>query len=249
MIGRKGEANRSTRSASTGPLPFTLLEDSFDLTFKRSREPINPAPARSSPKISDNAPPACIRVAETIASQQCVREPINETSEQPSLKVSEKAQSPSMGAAESIASQQPQKELVCVSRQDEPRRFVVALPAEEDEIVAYVAVTRGSTCNQVLRLAQESAYPVIVPIRVDLASDGRITLTVLTFSETFAYDSRTRAWIGDGGSRLIGGSDLFDQRTGWTITVRVHNVEGSSVSISHNGKCKQGTLGGLSLKH
>jgi hypothetical protein len=154
-----------------------------------------------------------------------------------------------MGAAECITSQQPQKELVCASQHDGPRSFVVALPAEEDEVVAFVAVTRGRSCDQMLRLAQESAYPVIVPIKVDLASDRRITLTVLTFSETFAYDSRTEAWIGDGGSRLIGGSDLFDQRTGWTITVRVRNVEGSFVSISHNGKFKQGTLGGLCLKH
>lgn len=189
MIARKDQA-RASKSASTGPLAFTLPSDPFDFIFKRSREPVNQTQARPSPNISQNAP------------------------------------APSMPVAESIASQQLQQEVVCVSRQDEPRSFVLAFPPEKDEIVAFAAVT----------------------IRVDLASDGRIRLTVLTFSETFAYDSSTRAWSGDRGSHLIGGSDLFDQRTGWTITVWVCNAERSSVSISHGGQYKQGTINGLSLK-
>ena len=153
-----------------------------------------------------------------------------------------------MGAVETTASRQPENALVCVPLPQKPRRLLVALPAEGDEIVAYVAVTRGSACKQMLRRAQESGYPVILPIKVEPGPDRQITLTVLTFSETFTYDSRARAWIGDGGSCLIGGCDLFDQKSGWTMIVRFDNGEVRSASISHNGECKQGKLAGLPLE-
>jgi hypothetical protein len=254
MTGAKDEANRSTLSASAPPLSFTLLEDSFDFAFKDGRAPGDQAPVRPSPTISADTPSRSIPVTESVASHQRVRERMNQAPAQSVVRISDNGRSASTGSAstgavERTASQQPEKALVCASRPHATRRLVVALPAEDDEIVAYVAVTRGGACEQMLRRAQESAYPIVLPIKVDLTSDGKIALTVFTFSETFTYDSTASAWVGDGGSWLIGGSDLFDQRSGWTIIVRFHKGKVRSASISHNGEYKQGKLAGLPLGH
>jgi hypothetical protein len=248
MTEAKGEANRSTTPASARPLSFTLLEDTFDFAFEDGRAPGDQAPARPSPTISVDTRSQSIPAAESIALQRA-REPMNQAPPQAVVRVSDNDRPQGMGAVEGTASRQPQKALVCASRPHATRKLVVALPAEDDEIVAYVAVTRGSVCQQMLRRAQEAAYPIVLPIKVDLTSEGQITLTVLTFSETFTYDSTASAWIGDGGSWLIGGGDLFDQRSGWTIIVRFHKGKVRSASISHDGDYKQGKLAGLPLGH
>jgi hypothetical protein len=248
MIGAKGEASRSTTSTSTRSLPFSLLDDSSDFAFKRGREPSDQAPPRPSPTTSVQAPPRSSLIGDNTASGQRVREQMIEAPGQPAVRVSDNAQSPSRGAVETTTSPPPEKAVVSVPPKRRTRRFVV-LPAAEDETVAYVAVTRGSTCKQMLHRAKESGYPIILPMKVERAPDRHITLKVLTFSETFTYDSRAGSWIGKEGSTLVGGSDLFEQTSGWTMMVKFHNGEVRSASISHYGEYQQGTLAGLRLEH
>jgi hypothetical protein len=116
------------------------------------------------------------------------------------------------------------------------RAITLTLPPADSETIGFIAVKRGVTHAQLLRLTLEGCGDtVIVPVGVDPNSDGSVTLSVSDSTEHFSHDEDARGWVGDCGSFLTGDSDLFSEASGWCITISLEHGD-RSVAIWHNNQ-------------
>ena len=117
------------------------------------------------------------------------------------------------------------------------RGITVTLPPAESETIGFIAVKKGVTRSQLLRLALEGCGDeVIVPVEVDPNRDGSVMLTISDSTEKFTHDAGAGGWVGNGGSFLTGDPDLFSEADGWCITISLHENERPSVEICHDNQ-------------
>ncbi|HEX3486806.1 MAG TPA: hypothetical protein VHT51_17260, partial [Micropepsaceae bacterium] len=96
------------------------------------------------------------------------------------------------------------------------RNTAIVLPPADSDTIGFIAVKRGVTRSQLLRLALEGCGDtVIVPVAVEQCSNGSVTLTVSDSAENFVHDEDADGWVGNCGSFLTGDADLFADATGW----------------------------------
>ena len=114
--------------------------------------------------------------------------------------------------------------------------ITVTLPPAESETIGFIAVKRGVTHAQLLRLTLEGCGDtLIVPVGVDPNSDGSVTLSVSDATEHFSHDQDAGGWVGNCGTFLTGDSDLFSEASGWCITISLGRSN-RSVAIWHNNQ-------------
>ena len=117
------------------------------------------------------------------------------------------------------------------------RGITVTLPPAESETIGFIAVKRGVTRSQLLRLALEGCGDtVIVPVGVVPNGDGSVTLSVSDSTENFSHDEDAGGWVGNCGSFLTGDSDLFSESAGWCITISLEQNRNPSVEICHSNQ-------------
>jgi hypothetical protein len=82
------------------------------------------------------------------------------------------------------------------------------------------------------------ANAIVTPLEVDPNADGSVTLTLNGETEDFTYSAGAGGWVGEEGSFLIGGPDLFDDATGWSVILSLDENGNPSIEICHGGQCE-----------
>jgi len=126
------------------------------------------------------------------------------------------------------------------------RGNTITLPQADPDTIGFIAVKRGVTRSQLLRLALEGCGDsVMVPVGVEQRPDGSVTLTVSDSAENFVHDAGADGWVGNCGSFLTGDADLFAEATGWCITISLHQSRNPSVEICHSNQREAVKLDGF----
>ena len=125
----------------------------------------------------------------------------------------------------------------CSDDMQKSRGITVTLPPAQPDTIGFIAVKKGVTRSQLLRLALEGCGDeVIVPVEVDSNVDGSVMLTISDSTEKFTHDADAGGWVGNGGSFLTGDPDLFSEANGWCVTISLHENERPSVEICHHNQ-------------
>jgi len=133
----------------------------------------------------------------------------------------------------------------CTNTSDgKARRRIVTLPADDHETIALIAVKKGTSRHELLRLAREMGGEVIVPVSVDKNGDGTVLLNFFDSPENFSYDPVTGRWIGAEESSFKGAEDAFDDTTGWSIAIALSEDGPQTIEICHKGGSEQLTIAG-----
>jgi hypothetical protein len=120
------------------------------------------------------------------------------------------------------------------------RRRMVTLPPADHETIGLIAVKKGITRHEILRLAREAGgNEIIVPVEVEPKGDGSVMLSLLGALENFAYDPDAGRWVGTEGSLFNGGPDVFDDTTAWSVAITLDEIGPPLVQICHNGECEE----------
>ena len=127
--------------------------------------------------------------------------------------------------------------IVHLSESQRARRPTVTLPAGDGETIGFIAVKKGISRNELLRLARETGGEIVVPVDVARDTDGTVRLSIFGAPENFAYDRETGGWAGAEGSSFRGMENAFDDPTGWSVIIALSASGGTSIEICHNGDC------------
>lgn len=82
-----------------------------------------------------------------------------------------------------------------------------------------------------------SGQSVTDTFEITANGDGSVTAETFGAQETFSYDPSLGGWVGDGGSFLIGGPDLFDNTSGWSVTISIDEFGNVTVEICNADGC------------
>lgn len=127
--------------------------------------------------------------------------------------------------------------IVHLSESQRSRRQTVTLPAGDGETIGFIAVKKGTSRRELLRLARETGGEIVVPVDVARGNDGTVRLSILGAPENFAYDQEAGGWAGAEGSCFRGMENAFDDPTGWSVIIALSASGGTSIEICHNGDC------------
>lgn len=119
----------------------------------------------------------------------------------------------------------------------------VTLPPAESETIGYVALKKTVTPQQLSRLmSEECGNIVILPVGIDTNLECGVVISFLDSIEDFRHDALLGGWVGNGGSFLAGGADLFCEMIGWCLTITVRENRPPSVELRNGGQCVAVTL-------
>lgn len=88
-----------------------------------------------------------------------------------------------------------------------------------------------------LELGLEPGQSQSIPLDIEANANGTVTISAGDSSEVFSYDSDLGGWVGDGGSFLMGGPEMFGDTDGWTVQAEVDASGNVSAMLCNGSAC------------